>query len=287
MGQWNARDHQCMACEAIPHKQTLETGDHASTANRRGLRRSGGKGGTHRLEPYPPPRSLIRASAHIPPAATSPSRARIRTLFTTLAWPRSLGIIQSLGGAVLALVALFSSDDHGNLFGRTIPQLWGLPCLATSLAHVVVDFMQHSAPPGRDAQLTSGCLASSPLAARPIGSLARGAARRGGCAVRRRQRRPEAEPAASARGCRRDRPQGRSPGASVGQGGRERGCRLSGRRLNRGVPPMGNGDPFIQARESWSSAVARSSQRTFPWRSSCASASRKFWLRDSAYSFSS
>ncbi|MEB3156941.1 MAG: hypothetical protein VKO26_05840, partial [Cyanobacteriota bacterium] len=38
-------------------------------------------------------------------------------------WPGldRLGVTQSLGGAVLALIALFSSYDHLNLFGRAIP----------------------------------------------------------------------------------------------------------------------------------------------------------------------
>jgi hypothetical protein len=52
-----------------------------------------------------------------------------------------LGFSQAIGGAILGLVALFSSYDHLTLAGRPIPlpQQWGIPCIAASVATVFID----------------------------------------------------------------------------------------------------------------------------------------------------
>jgi hypothetical protein len=46
-----------------------------------------------------------------------------------------------MGGLILGLIALLTSDDHINLAGHTIAlqQQWGIPCIAASVATVVVD----------------------------------------------------------------------------------------------------------------------------------------------------
>jgi hypothetical protein len=52
-----------------------------------------------------------------------------------------LGLNQAIGGFVLGLIALFSSYDHITLAGQSISlqQQWGIPCIAASVATVVVD----------------------------------------------------------------------------------------------------------------------------------------------------
>ena len=52
-----------------------------------------------------------------------------------------IGLIQSIGGLVLGLIALFSSYDHITFFGRSIPlqQQWGIPFIFASVATVFVD----------------------------------------------------------------------------------------------------------------------------------------------------
>jgi hypothetical protein len=52
-----------------------------------------------------------------------------------------LGLTQALGGLALGLIALFSSYDHLTLAGRNvpIPQQWGIPLIAASVAIVFVD----------------------------------------------------------------------------------------------------------------------------------------------------
>ena len=61
----------------------------------------------------------------------------------TRAWPNldRLGFLQAIAGLTLGLIALFTSYDHITLAGRTlpIPQPWGIPCIAASVAFVVVD----------------------------------------------------------------------------------------------------------------------------------------------------
>jgi hypothetical protein len=52
-----------------------------------------------------------------------------------------LGLTQVIGGLALGLIALFSSYDHLTIAGRTIaiPQQWGIPLIAASVAIVFVD----------------------------------------------------------------------------------------------------------------------------------------------------
>jgi hypothetical protein len=51
-----------------------------------------------------------------------------------------LGVTQAIGGLALGLIALFSSYDHLSFAGRNvpIPQQWGIPLIAASVATVVV-----------------------------------------------------------------------------------------------------------------------------------------------------
>ena len=52
-----------------------------------------------------------------------------------------LGLTQAIGGLALGLIALFSSYDHLTLAGRTIaiPQQWGIPLIAASVAIIFID----------------------------------------------------------------------------------------------------------------------------------------------------
>ena len=58
-------------------------------------------------------------------------------------WPGldRLGLLQSIGGLLIGLIALFSSYDHITLAGTSIqlPQQWGPLFIAASVATVVVD----------------------------------------------------------------------------------------------------------------------------------------------------
>jgi hypothetical protein len=58
-------------------------------------------------------------------------------------WPGldRLGLTQAIGGLALGLIALFSSYDHLTIAGRNIaiPQQWGIPLIAASVATVFVD----------------------------------------------------------------------------------------------------------------------------------------------------
>jgi hypothetical protein len=62
---------------------------------------------------------------------------------TPILWPclDRLGFTQAIGGLVLGLIALFTTYDHVTLAGRyiPIPQQWGIPLIAASVATVVVD----------------------------------------------------------------------------------------------------------------------------------------------------
>jgi hypothetical protein len=51
-----------------------------------------------------------------------------------------LGLTQAIGGLILGLIALFSSYDHITVAGRSLPiqQQWGIPCIAASVATVLV-----------------------------------------------------------------------------------------------------------------------------------------------------
>jgi hypothetical protein len=52
-----------------------------------------------------------------------------------------LGLTQAIGGLVLGLIALFSFYDHITVAGRSLPiqPKWGIPCIAASMAVVVLD----------------------------------------------------------------------------------------------------------------------------------------------------
>ena len=52
-----------------------------------------------------------------------------------------LGLTQAIGGLALGLIALFSSYDHLTIVGRNIaiPQQWGIPLIAASVAIIFVD----------------------------------------------------------------------------------------------------------------------------------------------------
>jgi hypothetical protein len=52
-----------------------------------------------------------------------------------------LGLTQAIGGLALGLIAIFSSYDHLTIAGRNvpIPQQWGIPLIAASVAIVFVD----------------------------------------------------------------------------------------------------------------------------------------------------
>ena len=75
-------------------------------------------------------------------------------------WPAldRLGLTQAIGGLALGLIALFTSYDHLTFAGRNIaiPQQWGIPLIAASVATVFTGCVQYGAPVGRDAQLASG-----------------------------------------------------------------------------------------------------------------------------------
>ena len=83
--------------------------------------------------PLPPAPCPLPPAQPVPPElpATSPS------------WPAldRLGLTQAIGGLALGLIALFSSYDHLTIAGRNIPipQQWGIPLIAASVATVFVD----------------------------------------------------------------------------------------------------------------------------------------------------
>jgi len=78
---------------------------------------------------------------------------------TALPWPGldRLGFTQAIGGLALGLIALFSSYDHLSIAGLNIalPQQWGIPLIALSVAIIFVGCVGYSAPLGRDAQLAT------------------------------------------------------------------------------------------------------------------------------------
>lgn len=75
--------------------------------------------------------------ARQPPAAPPESRDSQRR------WPGldRLGLLQSIGGLLLGLIALFTSYDHITLAGSRlhIQQQWGIPLIAASVATVLID----------------------------------------------------------------------------------------------------------------------------------------------------
>jgi hypothetical protein len=89
------------------------------------------------LEPSPPP------SAAGPPPGSEEPPVPPELPVTPPSWPAldRLGLTQAIGGLALGLIALFSSYDHLTFAGRNlpIPQQWGIPLIAASVAIIVVD----------------------------------------------------------------------------------------------------------------------------------------------------
>ena len=83
-----------------------------------------------------------RSAAGPPPDSEQPP-APSECTGSLISWPGldRLGVLQSLGGLVLGLIALFSSYDHITFAGRTLQlqQQWGIPFIIASLATVFVD----------------------------------------------------------------------------------------------------------------------------------------------------
>ena len=92
----------------------------------------------------PPP------SAADPPAGSEEPPPPPELQATPPSWPGlgfgrvgldRLGVTQAIGGLALGLIALLSSYDHISIAGRTfpIPQQWGIPLIAASVAIVFID----------------------------------------------------------------------------------------------------------------------------------------------------
>jgi type IV secretory pathway VirB10-like protein len=85
----------------------------------------------------PPP------SAAGPPPGSEEAQVPPELPVTPPFWPGldGLGLTQAIGGLALGLIALFSSYDHLTFAGRNIPipQQWGIPLIAASVAIVFVD----------------------------------------------------------------------------------------------------------------------------------------------------
>ena len=93
--------------------------------------------------PPPPSASGSPPGSEEPPAppelpSTSPSWPGLG--FGRVGLDR-LGLTQAIGGLALGLIALFSSYDHLTIAGRNIaiPQQWGIPLIAASVAIIFVD----------------------------------------------------------------------------------------------------------------------------------------------------
>ncbi len=84
--------------------------------------------------PETPPSPLRQQPKPPPPPPPAPASLR-----PWLGLDRQ-GLLEALGGTVIALIALFSSYDHITLADRSIPlqQQWGVWLIAASLALVVV-----------------------------------------------------------------------------------------------------------------------------------------------------
>ena len=82
----------------------------------------------------PPP--LPPDSTDLPLLGAGPGRLNLGPLGLD-----RLGVTQATGGLALGLIALFSSYDHLSFAGRNlpIPQQWGIPLIAASVAIVFVD----------------------------------------------------------------------------------------------------------------------------------------------------
>ena len=120
----------------------------------------------------PPP-----SAAGPPPGSEEPS-VPPELPATPPSWPAldRLGLTQAIGGLALGLIALFSSYDDLSFAGRNIaiPQQWGIPLIAASVATVFVD-----------AQLASGSrLRAADEAARERERAAEAAERQGQATAR-------------------------------------------------------------------------------------------------------
>jgi hypothetical protein len=82
------------------------------------------------------------SAAGPPPGSEEPS-APPDLSPSPIPWPGldRLGLIQSLGGLIFGLIALFTSYDHITLADHSLPlqQQWGIPLIAASVATVVID----------------------------------------------------------------------------------------------------------------------------------------------------
>jgi hypothetical protein len=87
-------------------------------------------------EPPPPPE--LPAT---PPSWPGPDRLGLGRFGLDRLGLDRLGLTQAIGGLALGLIALFSSYDHLTFAGRNIaiPQQWGIPLIAASVAIVFVD----------------------------------------------------------------------------------------------------------------------------------------------------
>ena len=85
-------------------------------------------------------RSVVVSPGPSGPPGLQSSSPSFRSRWWALALDRlsldRLGSIQAIGGFVLGLIALFSSNDHITLARHTIhlQQQWGIPCIAASVA---------------------------------------------------------------------------------------------------------------------------------------------------------
>jgi len=101
----------------------------------------------------PPP------SAAGPPPGSEEPPVSAELPATPPSWPGCdcLGLTQAIGGLAIGLIALCSSYDHLIFAGRNIPipQQWGIPLIAASVAIVFSGCVQYGAPLGREAQLAT------------------------------------------------------------------------------------------------------------------------------------
>ena len=81
---------------------------------------------------------LAPAPSDTNPAQLPPDLSNLHPPWIGLDRP---GILQALCGLILGLIALLTSYDHINLFGHILPlpQQWGIPCIAASVATVFID----------------------------------------------------------------------------------------------------------------------------------------------------
>ena len=84
-------------------------------------------------KPLPDPEGPVSQEPATPPESIDSQRP----------WPGldRLGLIQAIGGLLLGLIALFSSDDHVNIAGRNLPlqQQWDITFILASVATIFVD----------------------------------------------------------------------------------------------------------------------------------------------------